>query len=231
MLGGNVMKSFCQTYMQKKSDLSQILKRVYQIFVEELKNFDKEMFNFVDYVSLLDVITAKSFVSKNENYCKPTIRKKSKPYFDAEDLVHPILNHIANETYIPNDVSLGDTKHGMLIYGTNGVGKSSINKSIGIAIILAQSGFFVPCSSFVFKPYKDIFTRILGNDDIFKGLSTFAVEMSELSCILKSANKNSLVLGDELCSGTETTSALCIFTAGVMMLHQKNTSFIKLVFF
>jgi DNA mismatch repair protein MutS len=95
-----------------------------------------------------------------------------------------------------------------------------------MSIILAQSGFFVPCSSFVFKPYKEIFTRILGNDDIFKGLSTFAVEMSELSCILKSANKNSLVLGDELCSGTETTSALCIFTAGVMMLHQKNTSFI-----
>ncbi len=50
--------------------------------------------------------------------------------------------------------------------------------------------------------------------------------MSELSCILKSANKNSLVLGDELCSGTETTSALCIFTAGVMMLHKVNTSFI-----
>ena len=46
---------------------------------------------------------------------KPTISKKSKAYFDAKDLVHPILNHIANETYIPNDVCLGDKQHGMLI--------------------------------------------------------------------------------------------------------------------
>ncbi len=114
------------------------------------------MFNFVDYVSLLDVVTSKSFVSKNENYCKPVIRKKTKAYFDAKNLVHPILNHVANETYIPNDVCLGEKQHGMLIYGTNGVGKSSINKSIGIAIIMAQSGMFVPASSFTYYPYDAI---------------------------------------------------------------------------
>ena len=101
MLGGSVMSQFYNKYVPKKSDLSQILERVYKLFVEELKDFDKEMFNFVDYVSLLDVVTAKSYVSLNENYCKPIIRKKSKAYFDAKDLVHPILNHIANETYIP----------------------------------------------------------------------------------------------------------------------------------
>ena len=60
------------------------MERVYKLFVEELKDFDKEMFNFVDYVSLLDVITAKSYVSLKENYCKPIIRKKSKAYFDAK---------------------------------------------------------------------------------------------------------------------------------------------------
>ena len=52
-----------------------------------------------------------------------------------------------------------------------------------------------------------MYSRILGNDDIFRGLSTFVVEMSELRVILKSADKNSLMLGDELCSGTETESA------------------------
>jgi len=93
-------------------------------------------------------------------------------------------------------------------------------------IVMAQAGFFVPCSSFRYKPYTSIFTRILGNDDIFKGLSTFAVEMSELGNILKNVDKNSLVLGDELCSGTEVTSALCIFSAGTVMLHEKNSSFI-----
>jgi DNA mismatch repair protein MutS len=113
-----------------------------------------------------------------------------------------------------------------MLFGTNAVGKSSLIRSIGMSIVLAQAGFYVPCKSFVYKPYSAIFTRILGNDDIFKGLSTFAVEMSELSSIMKTADNNSLVLGDELCSGTETTSALCIVSAGVEMLHNKNTSFI-----
>ena len=63
----------------------------------------------------------------------------------------------------------------MLIYGTNGVGKFSINKSIGIAI-MAQSGMFVPASSFTYYPY-DAILQIIGNDNLFKNLSTFAVEM------------------------------------------------------
>lgn len=66
----------------------------------------------------------------------------------------------------------------------------------------------------------------MGNDNIFKGLSTFAVEMSELRIILKMADENSLILGDELCSGTETESALSIFVAGLMDLHEKRSSFI-----
>ena len=226
MLGGSVMTGFYTSYIQKKSDLSEILERVFKIFVEELKDFDKEMFNFVDYVSLLDVITNKSFISKNENYCKPIIRKKSKAYFDAKDLVHPILNHIANETYIPNDVCLGDKQHGMLIYGTNGVGKSSINKSIGIAIIMAQSGMFVPASSFTYYPYNAIFTRIIGNDNLFKNLSTFAVEMSECSSIINMSDENSLILGDEVCSGTENRSANSIFAETLLWLEKTRSTYI-----
>ena len=95
-----------------------------------------------------------------------------------------------NEIYVPNDVKLGKSKHGMIIFGTNGVGKSSINRSVGISIIMAQSGMFVPCTEFVYKPYQSIYTRILGNDNIFKGLSTFAVEMCELATILNNCDEN-----------------------------------------
>ena len=91
---------------------------------------------------------------------------------------------------------------------------------------MAQAGLYVPCSSFMFKPYKRIFTRIIGNDNIFKGLSTFEVEMSELRNILRLMNENSLVLGDELCSGTETISAISIFVAGVQRLYKCKSSFI-----
>ena len=104
----------------------------------------------------------------------------------------------------------------MLIYGTNGVGKSSINRSVGISVIMAQAGMFVACSTFTYKPYSALYTRILGNDNIFKGLSTFAVEMSELSAILKNGNQNTLILGDEVCSGTETSSAVSIFASAII---------------
>jgi len=120
----------------------------------------------------------------------------------------------------------GNIPTGILLYGTNAVGKTSFIKSIGIALIMAQTGLYVPCNTFTYSPYNYIFTRILGNDNIFKGLSTFAVEMSELRTILKVADKNSLVLGDELCSGTESDSALSIFTAGLEVLHKKQSSFI-----
>ena len=99
-------------------------------------------------------------------------------------------------------------------------------KAVGLNIILAQSGHFVPCRGMVFKPYSNLFTRINNNDNIFKGESSFAVEMSELRSILKRADKNSLVLGDELCAGTESISALSIFSAAVVKMHERKTSFI-----
>jgi len=113
-----------------------------------------------------------------------------------------------------------------LLYGTNAVGKTSFIKSIGISIIMAQAGLYVPADTFKFSIYKSIYTRILGNDNLFKGLSTFAVEMTELRNILKNADSNSIILGDELCSGTESTSALSIFTAGIKYLSAKKCSFI-----
>jgi DNA mismatch repair protein MutS len=118
------------------------------------------------------------------------------------------------------------TSRGMLIYGTNAVGKTSLIRAIGIAIIMAQAGLYVPCSALTYCPYTTIFTRILGNDNLFKGLSTFQVEMSELRVILRTATDRSLILGDELCSGTEMDSAIAIFVAGLTHLHRVGCTFL-----
>ena len=174
------------------------------------------------------MVYAKASIARKYNYCKPEIINATKSFVDAKDLRHSLIEHLQqNELYVANDISLGrGSVDGMLLYGTNAVGKTSFIRALGIAVILAQSGLYVPCSSFQFWPYKYIFTRILGNDNIFKGLSTFAVEMSELRTILRLADGKSLVLGDELCSGTESISAISIFTAGVKTLHAKQSSFI-----
>ena len=129
-----------------------------------------------------------------------------------------------NIEYIPNDIELSED--GILLYGTNACGKSTLMKSVGIAIVMAQAGFYVPCESFIYYPYTQIFTRILNNDNMFKGLSSFAVEMSELRSLLLRGNKRSLILGDELCSGTENISALAIVSAGLKRLNDIQCSFI-----
>ena len=94
-------------------------------------------------------------------------------------------------------------------------------KAVGLSVIMAQAGIFVPCSKFLYKPYTKIFTRILNNDNIFRSQSSFAVEMMELRSIFQLSDENSLILGDELCSGTETLSALSIVSKSLDILSEK----------
>ena len=214
----------------KKALFKEILLSNYREYINSFQDFKQEFTNIIDFVKRIDFLFCRVKINNEYNYCKPSIEdNQEQSYFIAKDMRHPLIEHIQErEIYVPNDVSLGvkNQETGICLYGTNAVGKSSLIRSIGMCVVLAQSGFYVPCSSFLFKPYTAVFTRILGNDNIFKGLSTFAVEMSELGSIIRSADKNSLVLGDELCSGTETTSAFCIIQAGLVWLHNKNSSYI-----
>ena len=123
-----------------------------------------------------------------------------------------------------HDVALDG--NGWLLYGMNASGKSSLMKAVGIAVLLAQVGCYVPAASLTLKPYKSLYTRILNQDNIHAGLSSFAVEMLELREILKHGNSYSLVLGDELCSGTESVSATALVASGILWLSQRNVSFI-----
>jgi len=214
-----------------KEKLSEEIGKSYKHFLED---FERKYYNniqlFGKYIGNIDVLQTKAYIAKTYNYCRPEIdmSPSKKSYIKAKGLRHPLIEHLQqNETYVSNDIIIGDGEEdGILIYGTNAVGKTSLIRALGISAIQAQAGLYVPCSSFIYKPYTAIFSRILGNDNIFKGLSTFAVEMSELRVILKSADENSLILGDELCSGTETESALAIFTSGLIELHNKKCSFI-----
>ena len=222
------ISSLCSAIHKTFSQLREQLAIEYDTFLEKIKNKGEDIQVIVKYITRLDMLLSKAYVAKRYNYCKPQIDlMRETSFLDAGDLRHPLIEHLqTSEIYVPNNISLGKENCGTLLFGTNAVGKSSLIRSIGIAVVLAQSGMFVPCSSFVYRPYTQLFTRILGNDNIFKGLSTFAVEMSELRTILKMSDTNSLILGDELCSGTETTSALKIFGAGIIQLHERDASFI-----
>jgi DNA mismatch repair protein MutS len=201
---------------------------VYNRIVEQFGSFQKEIERIIHFITMIDIIYTKASIAMKFNYCKPKIVGAEKSFINAKGLRHCLIEQFnLNELYITNDVCLGDGQtDGILLFGTNAVGKTTIIRALGISIIMAQAGLYVPCSEFQFKPYKSIFTRIIGNDNIFKGLSTFEVEMSELRTILRLMDENSLVLGDELCSGTETISAISIFVAGIQRLYQAKSSFI-----
>ena len=181
-----------------------------------------------NFVAAVDLAQTRAYVAHKYNYCRPEpVAGDGSSFVEACDIRHPLIEQLSRrETYVPNDVSLGsaDGHKTVLLYGTNAVGKTSLIRALGISVVMAQAGLHVPCSSFRFRPYTRLFTRILGNDNLFKGLSTFAVEMSELANILRYADENSLVLGDELCSGTESSSALSIFTAGLEHLDTRRVS-------
>ena len=231
-----LLNTVCRELLHTKQRLSEIIEKVY---IDFLKEFETDCYRQLEqlssFVAKLDILMTKTYLAKTYNYCCPEIVSENTEhaentqtsFVDAKGLRHCLIEHIQqNEIYVSNDITLGKTDMGMLLYGTNAVGKTSLIRAVGIAIIMAQSGMFVPCSKFVYKPYTAIFSRILGNDNLFKGLSTFAVEMSELRMILKMTDERSLVLGDELCSGTETESALSIFMAGLCDLSAKSASFI-----
>jgi DNA mismatch repair protein MutS len=199
------------------------------------ENYMCTLIDITNFIALIDVIKCSVICAKKYKYNRPIIEDKNngKSYFNATEIRHPIIEIInENIDYVRNDLELLHNKcNGLLLYGVNGAGKSSLSKAIGCNIVLAQMGFYVPSKTFTYYPYKKIFTRINGDDNIFKGMSSFAVEMDELRSILKYSDNRSIVLGDEICKGTEETSALSIVSASILRFCKNNVNFIMATHF
>ena len=240
------LEELCRSIIVSNQKIKEIVGQIYAGFVDKLRDWEPEFQQLIHFTTTMDLLQNQCHIAVKYKFCKPTIVSSndgsgSKSFFDARDLRHCLIERLnEDETYVANDVALGGAAvpvgegtgtsgfapRGMLIYGTNAVGKTSLIRAIGVAIIMAQAGLYVPCSSLTYCPYTTIFTRILGNDNLFKGLSTFQVEMSELRVILRTATSSSLILGDELCSGTEMDSAIAIFVAGLTQLHKVGCTFL-----
>ena len=215
--------------VELKSILAQEIKEAFYYHVNVIIMQNKLVItNIIDFITMLDFMNSGALCSYNNGYTKPVIKEEMYSYFKAKQLRHPIVELLCNDTiYHPHDIELGgDTKNGILLYGINSSGKSTLMKSIGLAIIMAQIGYYVPATEFIFSPYHNIFTRIVGVDNIFRGMSSFMVEMMELMAILKRNNMKTLVLGDEICRGTEEKSANIIVAYMLETLTNSNTSFI-----
>ena len=206
--------------------ISSIVLKYYNEFVKRFIEINADTIDgIIKYLTRIDLACCCARNAYEYCYTRPKIENREASYIDGQNIRHPIIERIDdNVEYIGNDIKLFG--NGILLYGINASGKSSFMKAIGLNIIMAQAGMFVSASSFKFHPYDHIFTRISGMDNIYKGMSSFTVEMTELRNILQRCNKNSLVIGDEICCGTEFVSATAIVASGVDTLVTKRSSFI-----
>lgn len=217
------IQNLCNIGKKVKEEVIEEHNITYNNAISNLEQFYQSLNRLYKYITSIDMIYCKALIAIKYHYCKPQIQENSTGFFKVEKIRHPIIECIQNnEFYIPNDLYLNSQS--MILYGTNSVGKTSFIRSVGIAIILAQSGFYVPASSFIYCPYENLFTRILNNDNLFEALSTFVVEMLELKTILQFSKPKSIILGDELCSGTESISAKSIVVAGLEFIRDNKST-------
>ena len=227
-------KISCTKFKEISNELVEHKIKLAKLLKEEFKNdmtilLNKHLHNISNKIAYIDFINSGAICTIKNHYSKPIIENKEYSFLNAIELRHPIIEKISNTTvYIPHNIALGcDQKQdGILLYGINSSGKSTLMKSIGLNIILAQIGYYTASTSFKYNPYHSLFTRIKSGDNMFRGLSSFTVEMIELMAILKRNNNRTLVLGDELCSGSEIKSATVIICYMLETLSNNNTSFI-----
>ena len=243
-LSDNIMKNrrkIVSLVKDKYMQLQAVYERRYSLLFDRV----------ISYVADLDVGVSSSKVSQQFNHSRPMIIdvKDDENFMQIMQLRHPLIEiQERGGIYVPNDIVMGnrdymDLPHpktvmldvgvhdghainGVLLYGINSSGKSSLMKSIGIAVLMAQSGFFVSASVMKFSIYDSMFTRIVSKDNLAKGLSTFAVEMLELKNIFNRATVRSLVLGDEISHGTETLSGVAIVSSAIIKLAKLRSLFL-----
>ena len=159
--------------------------------------------------------------------CRPQFiseeTKDGKAYIELRGMIHPCVTLTGQKNFIPNDTII-DPSNGqnlLLVTGPNMGGKSTLLRQTCIAVLLAQSGCYVPATKCVMTPIDRIFTRIGASDRILEGKSTFFVEMEETKNVLQWATPRSLAILDELGRGTSTFDGYAIAHAVMKFLVNK----------
>lgn len=219
---------------EQESIVVKYISRIREYFSKCLSDDACRIVNQIgDFISELDVLQSFAYISREQHYTKPNVvHDMDKSYIDLQGVRHPLLEIVAeveSRVYVPIDISLGvpDKHDGMLLYSVNGVGKSSLMRSVACSVIMAQLGCYVAASHMTYSPYHRMFTRIMGCDDMMNSRSTFQVEISELIHITTHATNNRcLVFADEACSGTEMESAYALVGSTVKRLADIGCSFL-----
>ncbi|MCX8093432.1 MAG: DNA mismatch repair protein MutS [Candidatus Goldbacteria bacterium] len=203
---------------------------------ERIKNLEYEIFvsirnKLLDYIiylqdvskkiSELDCLLSLAEAAIKNNYVRPEITDDG--VISIKDGRHPVVEKsLGYNEFIPNDTEL-DTKENiiMMITGPNMAGKSTYMRQVGLIVIMAQIGSFVPATSAKISIVDRVFTRVGAADYLARGQSTFMVEMIETANIINNATKDSLIILDEVGRGTSTFDGISIAWAITEYIHNR----------
>ena len=221
----------CERYitseLKEKEDLilgaeEKIINLEYQLFVDirdKIKEYIPKLQINARIISEVDVMQSFASVSEKYNYIRPILNDTNE--IRLINSRHPVVEKVIKEEYVENDIVMDNKTNILLITGPNMAGKSTYMRQLGIIVIMAQIGCFVPASEASIPVFDKIFTRIGASDDLVSGESTFMVEMKESANAIKNATSNSLVLFDELGRGTATFDGMSLAQAILEYIHDK----------
>ncbi|GGX99652.1 DNA mismatch repair protein MutS [Litchfieldella qijiaojingensis] len=159
-------------------------------------------------LATLDVLAAFAERALALDFVRPRLAET--PGIEIRGGRHPVVEHVSDAPFVPNDLVLDDSRRMLVITGPNMGGKSTYMRQAALITLLAHTGSFVPADHAEIGPVDRIFTRIGSSDDLAGGRSTFMVEMTETASILHNATDHSLVLMDEIGRGTSTFDGLSL---------------------
>ena len=183
--------------------------------------------NAAHIIATTDVLLSLAQTAYKNNFTMPEISDNGK--IEITDGRHPVVEKMSkNSMFVPNDTLLNNDDDRMIIItGPNMAGKSTYMRQVALITLMAQIGSFVPAKS---AKMDKIFTRVGASDDISSGQSTFMLEMTEVSHILKNATSKSLIILDEIGRGTSTFDGLSIAWAVVEYIQNKHKIGAKTLF-
>ena len=174
--------------------------RILTVLSREIKENKNSIKDAVSVLGEIDFHFAKARYAIKTKSIEPTLEKKKIVKF--ERMRHPLL--IGNiENLVENDFEIGEGYNSLIITGSNTGGKTVALKTIGLFMVMAKSGMFLPCSDARIYPFKNVFADIEDRQDILRNLSTFSAHMTNVIDILNHSNSETFVLIDELCAGTD----------------------------
>jgi DNA mismatch repair protein MutS len=188
----------------------------------EIADHAAEVQSTATQIATLDCYVALAEVAVANHYVCPHVDNSR--VIEIKEGRHPVIEKLLppGEPYTPNDTFMDTEKDLILILtGPNMSGKSSYLRQVGLIVLLAQIGSFVPASAATVGIVDRIYTRVGASDNIASGESTFLVEMHEAANIVNTATQNSLILLDEVGRGTSTFDGISIAWALTEYLHQR----------